>query len=176
MKLGKRISIVGTSCSGKTTLGKKLARLYQVPFMDIDDAYWLPGWIKADTAVLHDKINRHVTWDSWVIVGNGHFVNHTYVWPTVDTLIWIDLPLPVLLWRGVKRSLLNIVSRRKLCNGNVESVGRLLSKNSIVYWILSSFGKRKRLYREIFATKPYPCQYVHLQGVKAVSNFLQQVS
>jgi adenylate kinase family enzyme len=40
----KRVVIIGTSCSGKSHLGRILARKYQVPHVELDDLYWLPGW------------------------------------------------------------------------------------------------------------------------------------
>lgn len=46
-----RIVIVGTSCAGKTTLGKKLAQESGIPYTDLDDLHWNPGW----TETPHDQ-------------------------------------------------------------------------------------------------------------------------
>ena len=42
--LMKRIAIVGSSCSGKTTLGRELAALLDVKFVELDEYHWLPDW------------------------------------------------------------------------------------------------------------------------------------
>ena len=169
----KKISIIGTSCSGKTYLGKLLSEQMGYPFLDIDDVYWLPGWTKAKPETVRKKIQQHVAQDAWVIVGNAHSDSQKLIWPHVDTLIWLDIPLYILLWRGIKRSLQNILLKRELCNGNFETVHKFFSKTSIVFWILQSFKKRKQAYGNIFKQKPYPCEYVHLRSSRDVEAFIE---
>jgi adenylate kinase family enzyme len=38
-----KILIVGTSCTGKTTLGKRLNEKLNLPHFDLDDMHWLAG-------------------------------------------------------------------------------------------------------------------------------------
>ena len=40
----KRIVIIESCGSGKTTLGKHLAENLNYPVTDLDDLYWLPNW------------------------------------------------------------------------------------------------------------------------------------
>ncbi|TFH35053.1 MAG: adenylate kinase, partial [Anaerolineales bacterium] len=39
-----RIVIVGTSCSGKTSLAQELAQIQNVPHIELDTLHWLPDW------------------------------------------------------------------------------------------------------------------------------------
>ncbi len=41
----KRVSVVGTSCSGKTTFAKNLARLLNIEHIELDAIHWLPDWV-----------------------------------------------------------------------------------------------------------------------------------
>ena len=42
--LGKKILIVGTSASGKSTFARKLAAKTKLPLIHIDSIMWQPGW------------------------------------------------------------------------------------------------------------------------------------
>jgi adenylate kinase family enzyme len=176
MDIGNRISIIGTSCSGKTTLGKLLANRRGLSFMDYDDAYWLPGWKKADAAVFEGKIKDAARGDHWVIAGNSPSDSKHLIWPKVDTIIWLDFPVALLLWRGIRRSIGNILFRRSLCNGNYETLGMLLSKKSIVYWILTSYRRRQKVYSELFSSQPFPCRYIHLTSSQEYQTFLTRIN
>ncbi len=44
----KRIVIIGATGSGKTTLARQLAQTYGLPYTDLDDLYWNPGWVASE--------------------------------------------------------------------------------------------------------------------------------
>ena len=44
-QIGRRIHVVGNSCSGKSVLGKQLATALQVPFVELDALNWRPSWV-----------------------------------------------------------------------------------------------------------------------------------
>ena len=56
--------------------------------------------------------------------------------PVADTLIWLDLPFPLVMWRLLRRTLGRIRSRQDLWGtGNRESFrGAFLSRDSILLW------------------------------------------
>jgi len=41
-----KVIITGTSCTGKTTLGKKLAKQFSITQIDLDDLHFLPNWVE----------------------------------------------------------------------------------------------------------------------------------
>jgi shikimate kinase len=41
--MNRKIIITGTTCTGKTTLGKKLAKVYSIKQIDLDDFHFLPN-------------------------------------------------------------------------------------------------------------------------------------
>lgn len=43
--VGRRIHVIGNSCAGKSTLGQRLARALDVPFVELDALNWQPGWV-----------------------------------------------------------------------------------------------------------------------------------
>jgi len=42
----RRIAVVGTSCSGKTTFAANLASIVNRKHIELDTIYWLPDWVK----------------------------------------------------------------------------------------------------------------------------------
>ena len=40
----ERVIIIGSSCSGKTTMAKHVAAILQVPHIELDALHWLPEW------------------------------------------------------------------------------------------------------------------------------------
>ena len=44
--LPKKIILIGTSGSGKTTFGNNLSKILKIPCTDLDDLFWLPNWQK----------------------------------------------------------------------------------------------------------------------------------
>lgn len=170
----KKISIIGASGSGKTSLGRAISKKSGYPLLDMDDIYWLPGWIKVEDSLIREKLKKHVSQESWIVTGNATTLSTELIWPDVDELIWLDFPLRTLLWRGFKRGLYSLIFSREICNGNFETWGRFLSKKSILLWIYSTFDKRQREYEKIFSTQPYSCNYVRIRNNKDLRDFLQE--
>ena len=167
-----KILITGTSCSGKTTLGRELGLKLNLFFTDLDDLYWLPNWTPREEIEFDKRVKEKFNEERWVITGNySRFAN--IMWPKADMIIWLDLPLKNLLWRGLKRSLKLIINRETTCNGNRESFSRLFCRKSIFYYILRGYPRRKRtnsLYFE--GARNTPQKLVRLRTAKEVESFL----
>ncbi|MEC7838606.1 MAG: shikimate kinase [Chlamydiota bacterium] len=170
----KRIFIIGTSGCGKTFLGRKLAHLLKVKFIDLDDIYWLPNWKKRPNDEFCELVQKEVAGESWIISGNYSKTHHN-IWPQADLIIWIDLPIYLCLWRGLKRSLSRILSREKCCNGNYESLRRLLGKDSILLWIGKTHSRRRRTYQNYFTSNQHSKTLLHLTSAHQVSKFLDNL-
>ena len=60
----QRISVVGTTGSGKTTLSERLARCLGVPHVELDALHWGPNWTELDPETLRAKVARIVQGDA----------------------------------------------------------------------------------------------------------------
>ncbi len=66
-----KISIIGYSSSGKSTLARKLAEKYSIPVMHLDDVHFSDGWTERNAEEkLRDVENFLNENSSWVIDGN----------------------------------------------------------------------------------------------------------
>jgi energy-coupling factor transporter ATP-binding protein EcfA2 len=99
-----RIVIVGRTGSGKTTLARELAAALGVPHVDLDLLCFDPDFSTVPLSVFRERTRAAIAGDLWVIDGNKRAVRDL-VWPRADTLIWLDYPLIVSLWRLWKRAL-----------------------------------------------------------------------
>ena len=71
--IGRRIHVVGNSCSGKSVLGKRLAAALQVPFVELDALNWRPGWVglnETDPQRFESLIEEATAGDAWVVAGS----------------------------------------------------------------------------------------------------------
>jgi len=99
----KRVAVFGNAGGGKSTLARQLARITGLPLYVIDKLQFKDGGV----AVPHDvylQLHREVlARDSWIIDGYGDTAT---VWErcgVADTLVHVDLPLPVHYWWVTKR-------------------------------------------------------------------------
>jgi len=68
--VGRRISVVGSTGSGKTTFGRELARRLGIPFVELDALAWGPNWTLVQEELFKERVGRAVEGDAWVIDGN----------------------------------------------------------------------------------------------------------
>lgn len=169
----KKIIVTGTSGSGKTTVGKKLSKKLGISCTDLDDLYWLPEWTPREEKEFEEKILEVADGEEWIISGNYSRLSHI-TWPKADMVIWLDFPLYILLWRTLKRSVVRSFTKEKCCGDNHESFSRLFSKETIFYWVMRSYHRRKKSYGAYFkdpSDKPHTL--VHLKTMGQVNSFIE---
>ena len=52
----KRINVVGTSSSGKTTFSIRLAQKLKLTYIELDDLFWLDDWQESTDTAFFQKI------------------------------------------------------------------------------------------------------------------------
>lgn len=67
--IGRRIVVVGPTCSGKSTLAATLAKRLDVPFVELDALFWRPGWEESDDATFSAKMAEATAGDGWAVAG-----------------------------------------------------------------------------------------------------------
>ncbi len=155
VQVGQRIVVVGVTGSGKTTLAQQLAARQRLPHVELDALHWDAHWTPAPPAVFRRRVDQALGGERWVVDGNYHVVRDI-VWQRADTLIWLDYPLPLILWRLWCRTVRRTASRVELWNGNRETWrGAFFSRDSLFIWALKTHQRRQREYPELFASPEY---------------------
>jgi len=66
----KRVIVIGSSCSGKTTLARRLAELLGSPHIKLDALHWGPDWSEVPRERFRAALEKRVEGDRWVVDGN----------------------------------------------------------------------------------------------------------
>jgi adenylate kinase family enzyme len=147
------IVVVGTSCSGKSTLAAQIASARGMRFIDLDDLYWLPGWV--ENPEFQSLVESSLATDGWIVAGN-YQSTRDIVWGRAQTLLFLDYSFPLIFFRAIKRTIARMILRTTCCNGNRESfVQSFLSKKSILLWVIQTYKKRREEYALLFQRAEY---------------------
>jgi adenylate kinase family enzyme len=172
----QRLVLVGASGSGKTTLGRWVARHLGLPFTDLDDVLWRSGWQRAPLDVFRADVDRLTSTSHWVVAGNYSSVQDL-VWPRADTLVWLDLPLPLTLWRTTVRVLRHARTAESICNGNRQTVSALVfGKDPLLWYALKTVPQRRRRWPQVLgAAELAHLRVARLATPTAVARWQDQV-
>ncbi len=163
----RRINVVGSSGSGKTTFARRLAELKGVPYIEMDALYWRPQWREPSDAEFLPQVAEAVAGEAWVLDGSYSRTRHIK-WPRTEALVFLDLPKAVTVSRVLRRALRRIRSGEELWpgTGNRETVANVfLSRDSIVLWAAKMHGANRQRY----ADPAYVGAYPHLAFIRLTS-------
>ena len=168
----RRISVVGTIGSGKTTLARKTSHLLGAPHVELDALHWEPNWVEAPDGLFRERVRRSLQGQSWVVDGNYHQVRDI-VWSRADTVVWLDYPFRTIMERLAKRTLRRILTHEKLWNGNREDIRGVFSRESVFLWAIRTYRRRRRQY-PILLGKPENSHLtlVRLRSPRETAEFL----
>ena len=142
--------MVGTSGSGKSTVGRAAAERLGVPFLELDSLRHQAGWEELPDEEFRARTAAVVAGDGWVVDGNYSAVR-AIVRERATKIVWLDLPLWRVMLQIVPRTLGRVLLRRELWNGNRERWRGLVSRKpeeSIILWAWTSHARRRREYAE----------------------------
>jgi adenylate kinase family enzyme len=169
-----KILVVGTSGSGKSTLARSLAQKLQIHDIELDALFWKENWTQSDQIEFREKISNALSKNSgWVIHGNYNKVKDL-TWGNAKTIIWLDYPKSIVMWRVIKRSLLRILKNETLWAGNKESFKKtFFSKDSIILWAWQTYELRRKQYTELIQDPQYKhIQVIHFRNPGDAEGFL----
>ena len=145
-----RVVVIGTSCAGKTTFARELATRLGVDHFELDALHWLPGWVAREPEEFRRLVVQHARGDTWVTEGQYRVVRHL-LFERASTIIWLNYPFPLVLWRALKRTTHRAITGQKVCGDNQESIRiAFFSRQSIILWVIGTFHRRRRDYRVLF--------------------------
>jgi adenylate kinase family enzyme len=141
----QRIVLLGTTGSGKSTLGAVLAEHLNLAHVELDSWNHGPGWTPVPRDEFRDRIASLATESGWIVDGNYLDVAGPLLWHQADLIVWLDLPLwRVVVPRLLRRSLGRILRGAELWHGNRETWSTLLGRNSLLRWAVVSHHRHSR--------------------------------
>ncbi len=176
MDAPRRINVVGTSGSGKSTFARRLAHQLDLPYVEMDALWWRPGWLESDPDSFRARIQRAVAQPAWVL--DGHYGTTTLAikWREAEQVIWLDYTLARTFRQVLFRSIRRVWSGEELWpgTGNRESFRlTFLSRKSILLWTLRTHRPNRRKYLALIADPRFAhIRFVHLRSPAAAEAFL----
>jgi adenylate kinase family enzyme len=169
----RRVVVVGTTGSGKSQLAERLAGQTGLRVIELDALYWGKDWQPVPLELFRHRVERETKEDGWIVVGNYSQVRDI-VWPNADTLVWLDLPLSLVMWRLLRRTVRRAATRTELWNtGNRESFrNAFLSRQSILLWALKTHRRNRERYASDFQGLPKDKRVVRLKNRRQVERFV----
>jgi energy-coupling factor transporter ATP-binding protein EcfA2 len=174
----ERILILGRTGSGKTTLARELAAALGVPHVELDALYFGPDFSTAPLPVLRARTSEAIAGARWVTDGNKRAVRDL-VWPRADTIVWLDYPAVVSLWRLGKRAIWRTseLNARAAESGGRSGVPKqMVAAGRGVVAALRSHRGQRRAYPRLFAEpQNQHLAVVRLRSPRATRRWLDQV-
>ncbi|MBY0122766.1 shikimate kinase [Bacillus sp. S/N-304-OC-R1] len=112
----KRIHIIGSVGSGKTTLAKWLSANLNIPFFELDNVVWKrneSGDMRRTEIERKEYLNEIIQTEAWIIEGvhNEKWVANSF--HSADLIIFLDSPYTIRTLRIIKRFLLQKLKLEK---------------------------------------------------------------
>jgi adenylate kinase family enzyme len=170
----RRVVVFGTTGSGKSWLAEKLAARHDLRLVELDALNWGPNWQPAPLELLRHRVENEIRDGDWIVVGNYNSVSDL-TWRAADTLIWLDLPLSLVMWRLFRRTVRRSITKENLWgSGNTESLVRsLFTRQSILLYALKTHAWNRRRFAIDTEFLGKDKTVVHLTSAREVERFLQ---
>lgn len=167
----QKVAVIGSPGSGKSTLAREMGSALGLPVYHLDRLYWGPGWAPMERPAWVALQEELVSRERWIIDGNyaGTLPLRT---GAADTVILLDLPRLLCLWRAVKRLFQH---RRRSRPDMAEGCEERLSWQFLRF--IWSFPEQTRprvlaLLQEIHP----PRRVIHLRSIGEVEAFRRQLA
>jgi adenylate kinase family enzyme len=152
----RRVAVIGTSCAGKTTFAGRLGTLLGTSCHQLDAVYWGPDWRETPDDEFRAAIATIVQHDRWIIEGN-YAVVRDLVWRRATCVVWLNYAFVTVFARALRRTVSRVWSQEPLFSGNRERFRTsFLSRESILWWVITTYRRRRRAYRQLLGGTEYP--------------------
>lgn len=170
----RRVVVFGTTGSGKSWLAERLAARHGLRLIELDALFWGKDWQPAPLELFRHRVEREIRDGDWIVVGNYGQVRDL-TWRAADTLVWLDLPFPLVMWRLFRRTMRRSLTRENLWGtGNTELLARsLFSRQSILLYAMKTHRKNRARFATECASPGKGKAVVRLTSAQAVERFLE---
>ena len=102
----KRILVLGSSGSGKTTFARQLHELLGIELIHLDTHFWKPGWISTPVEIWREHVATLAARPAWIMDGT-YEQSLDLRMPRADFVVVLERSRLQCLFRVVKRKLTN---------------------------------------------------------------------
>ena len=100
----QKIIVIGSSGAGKSTFATRLHEVTGIELIHLDQIHWRPNWVEPPKDEWREIVADVIKRKSWIMDGNYSGTMEMRI-TACDTVIFLDLPRIVCVWRILKRVL-----------------------------------------------------------------------
>jgi len=165
----EKTAIIGPAGAGKTTLAKKLSKKLDIKVYHLDRLFWKSGWQSINGPTRIDVMESVIRENQWII--EGMYIDSSV--PRLneaDTIIFLDTPIIVCLWRVIWR---HYKERGQFRRDIPEQSVDKLNPRRIYKLLVFPIQDRKKLKQKLRAYKNK--KIIRLRSSNEVAGFLAQL-
>ncbi|MBJ8030411.1 AAA family ATPase [Bacillus cereus group sp. N21] len=169
-KIGKRIWIVGPPGAGKSTLAQILQDKLKLQHYELDSYFWMKNWTKVGQEEFENSVKFLAQSEKWVIDGQYSSL-HKILLECADTVIWLDVKRPKIMFRIIKRAFRRLIQQEVLWNGNREHLKNAMNFFSYTYKVYPEVKTNNQELFENLNGRSVTC--IRIQSSKELDDFLK---
>lgn len=166
----KRIHIIGSIGSGKTTLARKLSAQLQIPCFELDNVVWErkeAGDTKRAEEERNEYLEKIIHAQEWIVEG----IHHTWVSPSfqkADLILYLDTGITVRRYRIIKRFLMQKIGLEK---ANYRPTLKIL-KDLYRYNTVFEHKSRPAIFKML---EPYGSKVIVLKNNSEIESYFDDI-
>jgi adenylate kinase family enzyme len=165
----KRVLIIGSGGAGKSTVAERLGQLLNIEVLHLDKFYWRAGWIETPKAEWLKTVEELAGRDAWIMDGNYSGTLEMRL-AACDTVIFLDMPTLLCLWRVMKRAMMyRNRSRPDMAEGCREKFNL-----EFISWVWSYRSRTRPKIVRMLESKAAEKRIVWLRSQSEVELFLDE--
>ncbi len=167
----KKIMLIGSGGSGKSTLARRLGEKLNINVYHLDSMFWKPNWVgvpKEDQIKIQIELVKE---EKWIIDGNYNGTLEIRL-NAADTIIFLDIPRIVCIYRAFKRML-------KYRNKTRPDMGEGCEERfsfEFFKWIWEYPITKRPIIFHLLKQLPKDKEIVILKSPSDIENFLKKIS
>jgi len=168
----KRILIIGSCGSGKSTFARRLGKATGLEVIHLDRLYWKPNWVgTTDEDEWRKTVEIALQGKAWIIDGNysGTLAMRLQA---CDTVVFLDFPRTICVFRVLKRvAFYRKGSRPDMADGCDEKIDW-----DFVKWIWNYPTRSKPKVETLLDQHQDTTTIIRLKSKKEIENFFVKYS
>jgi adenylate kinase family enzyme len=166
----RKILVIGSGGAGKSIFSRRLGEILSLEVIHLDALYWHPGWVETPKPEWRRRVEELVRRDSWIMDGN-YSGTLDIRFEACDTVIFLDLPRPVCVWRLLKRkALYRRGGRPDMARGCEEKLSL-----EFIRWVWAYPKRTRPRVLELLEGGSQSKHIIWLRKPADVGNFLQRI-
>lgn len=152
-------------------LAARLSALTGIPWHQVDDLTYEPGWVQVPVEEQRRRIEAICAGERWILdTAYSSWIDVPLA--RVQLIVALDLPRAVSFARLLRRTVARVVDGRAICNGNRETLRTMLARDSILLWHFRAFASKRR---RIDAWEKAGLPVVRLRSARAVEEWVSAI-